>query len=481
MTTPGGPSGRRWLLLGSGGSTVIALSSIAIGALPVRDPFARIGLVLAWRDHPTSALIGVYVGLALLVTAWLRLGQAVRRGEVAVGYLLRTLTAWTAPLLLAEPLFSRDVYSYLAQGVMFGSHLDPYRMGPGVLGGELAAGVSPVWQNTPAPYGPAFLATTSAVMSAAGGRVVLGILLLRLICVGAVAAIVACLLLLARRTGADPARAIWLGALNPVVPVHLVAGVHNDVLMVGLLLCGVVAAVYDRPLLAGGLLAVAALVKVPALLAVPFLAAARPRPVRGLLAMSAVALGVMVGVTAAMGTWYGWLAAIGGTVQVHNGLSVTTDLGDLISVLNRWLGVTLLPDPVTVMRVLGGLIAAGALAALAVRMRRRPVLAVGLALGTLLLLGPVVHPWYLVWTTIPLAAATGRGRVVRAAVAVSAAAAFIPVPSGESNRAQTGIGLLVAAATLLVAWALTATHQPSADVVVVPAEEDSLVESGLVA
>ncbi len=36
------------------------------------------------------------------------------------------LTAWTAPLLLAPPLFSRDVYAYLAQGRLLAEGYDPY-------------------------------------------------------------------------------------------------------------------------------------------------------------------------------------------------------------------------------------------------------------------------------------------------------------------------------------------------------------------
>ena len=41
---------------------------------------------------------------------------------------------WIVPLLIIAPLFSRDVYSYVAQGEMMSHHISPYHYGPGVLG-----------------------------------------------------------------------------------------------------------------------------------------------------------------------------------------------------------------------------------------------------------------------------------------------------------------------------------------------------------
>jgi alpha-1,6-mannosyltransferase len=38
--------------------------------------------------------------------------------------------------------------------------------------------------------------------------------------------------------GADPDRALWWGAANPLVLFHVVGGAHNDGLMVGLMAAG---------------------------------------------------------------------------------------------------------------------------------------------------------------------------------------------------------------------------------------------------
>ena len=43
---------------------------------------------------------------------------------------------------------------------------------------------------------------------------------------------------LARRCGVAEVSALWLGAANPLLIMHLVAGIHNEALMLGLMLAG---------------------------------------------------------------------------------------------------------------------------------------------------------------------------------------------------------------------------------------------------
>ena len=68
------------------------------------------------------------------------------------------LALWIVPLLMVAPLFSRDVFSYAAQGEMMSHHINPYNYGPGTIGsGQFVSPVDNLWLNTPAPYGPLFL------------------------------------------------------------------------------------------------------------------------------------------------------------------------------------------------------------------------------------------------------------------------------------------------------------------------------------
>ena len=80
--------------------------------------------------------------------AWVRVGRATLAGHVTVRDLWTVLPAWTAPLLVATPMFSRDAYSYLAQGALLRDGFDPYEVGPVVNPGVLLDNVSNVWTTT---------------------------------------------------------------------------------------------------------------------------------------------------------------------------------------------------------------------------------------------------------------------------------------------------------------------------------------------
>ncbi|OYL20295.1 polyprenol phosphomannose-dependent alpha 1,6 mannosyltransferase MptB, partial [Streptococcus pneumoniae] len=76
------------------------------------------------------------------------------------GELDRTLLLWMLPLLIAPPMYSKDVYSYLAQSEIGSDGLDPYRVGPASglgLGHVFTLPVPSLWREAPAPYGPLFL------------------------------------------------------------------------------------------------------------------------------------------------------------------------------------------------------------------------------------------------------------------------------------------------------------------------------------
>ena len=134
------------------------------------------------REFEAPGIMAVYAGVVVMVFAWWRLGRTFDTGSPpSRSALLTTLATWAAPLVVAPPLFSRDVYSYLAQGAMTGSGIDVYRFGPAVLGGPLAVEVPGAWQHAPAPYGPVFLFTSASITQVTSVRVVTGILAMRLL------------------------------------------------------------------------------------------------------------------------------------------------------------------------------------------------------------------------------------------------------------------------------------------------------------
>lgn len=416
--------------LGFAGSVAIAVGGIAAGALPQRDPFAHWPVIRELRNFPLVGVACTYFGLALLCGAWLRM-RSTADGQ-RPSDLIKTMVWWASPLAVTAPMFSRDVYSYLAQGAMVRQGIDAYRLGPSSLGGRLALDVPAIWQDTPAPYGPVFLRCASAIVALTEENTVAGVWAMRFVALIGVALVVACLPGLAARCGVPPQRALWFGALNPLLLLHLVAGVHNDALMVGLVAAGLLAAVRDRPLLAAALIVAAALVKAPAILAlITVVALSRGRSAALIRAAAGAAIAFIV-LQAASGLGLGWIAALHTPTTVRNGLSVSTDIGMLLAEAGR-------PDAMDVVRLLAA--AAGcALAGWALLRAPNPIAGLGLALAAIVLCGPVVHPWYLVWPIVPLAA--GLLRPPTAAIRLSVGIAMFLLPFGAPGYPEAVVAAI---------------------------------------
>jgi len=429
--------------MGLVGATALALGGLTSGALPVSAPFYLSPSARHSYGLPAAGMVCAVAGLTILIGAWLRVRDLVA-GEPRAA--LSILAWWVAPLVLAPPMFSRDVYSYLAQGALVGQGLDAYGVGPAALGGDpLAAQVHPLWMNTPAPYGPVFLGLAAAVVALTGTHLVIGVLGMRLVALASVAVLALAVPRLAVRYRVDPGRALWLGVLNPLVLVHVVAGAHNDALMAALLVAGLLLAARGRLGWAVILVTLAALVKAPAALALAYLAplwagriGGRWRWAAGVGATATVAAGTVAVVTVGTGLGLGWVAALKTPAIVHNGLPMTT------------------AGTVTATRMAGALLAGiVCLVAWLRRDRLGPPAAVGMALGVVVLLGPVVHPWYLLWALVPLAAGTRDQRLIRWAVGLSVAMSLVILPHGVALTPRgiaealggLGIGLAVLAAS----------------------------------
>ena len=72
------------------------------------------------------------------------------------------------PAAGSPPLFTRDLFSYLAQGALPLAGFDPYAVGPDAMGGVFTDNVHYFWQDTPAPYGPLFILLAKGVASLVG-------------------------------------------------------------------------------------------------------------------------------------------------------------------------------------------------------------------------------------------------------------------------------------------------------------------------
>ncbi|MFM9699717.1 polyprenol phosphomannose-dependent alpha 1,6 mannosyltransferase MptB [Streptomyces europaeiscabiei] len=440
---------RRCQALGLAGSAFLALGGETAGALPVQE------LLSPTSGRGALGLVGVYFGVVLLITAWALLGKVIRGPEPpAPRALLLVLAVWAAPLLLAPPLFSRDVYSYLAQGAMVDAHMDVYLHGPARLGGPLADEVAPMWRHTATPYGPVFLAVASGLSGLTEGRIPAGLIGMRVIALLGVALMAAALPRLARHGGADPAVAVWLGALNPLVLLHLVAGAHNDALMLGLLGVGLVLARGRWYLLGVVLVTLAALVKAPAALGLAALVMMRGRTgrVRTTAAALAVATATTAAVTALAGTGYGWIAALRTPVSPQN-WSPTSVLGRATGTLLHGIGSDLAPLALPAWRAAGLLLTLAVVLFVWLRLRPGPVYALGLSLAAVAALGPAIRPWYALWGLFLIAAAARSILVQRRVAVASGMLALAVLPSGDpADTAQVVLAVCGGVLAVVVLW-----------------------------
>ncbi|MBM2618798.1 polyprenol phosphomannose-dependent alpha 1,6 mannosyltransferase MptB [Actinoplanes sp. LDG1-06] len=419
---------------GFAGSCLVAVGGLGAGALPVGIPF------FAGLKHVGIGLVGVYSGLALLLLAWWWYGRIMKSRDP--GPVWPTLALWAAPLLVAPPMFSRDVYSYIAQGVMLGDGYDVYRAGPSALGGFFAEQVPAIWQHTPSPYGPVFLLISNLVTAPIGDHLLTGVILMRLLAVAGLALLAYVMPVLARPAGIDPASALWLAVLNPLVLIHFVGGAHNDALMVGLLAAGLAAAIRRRPIAATLLVVGAALVKAPAalgLVAVAVIWASqltgrRPR-LRASAAVGATAAAATAVLTFVAGTGYGWISALDTPISAGN-LSLT-------NVLGRWTADILRDDGVGDLFVMNLWRWIGVLATLIVAGlvgtglgRLGPLYGLGIVLVAVVVFGPALRPWYLIWGLVPLAAAAGQRWVRHLLAAACAVMVLVVLPDGFAADAE---------------------------------------------
>jgi alpha-1,6-mannosyltransferase len=471
---------------GATGSLLMALGSLGSGANPVlQNPLQGVRVLGLPARMPSTALAITLTGMIMVVAAWLVIGRFARGSaprRMTRSQLDRTMVLWALPLCLAPPMFSKDVYSYLAQSEIAARGLDPYVLGPAQalgVGNVLTRTVPTIWRDTPAPYGPLFLWLGRGIAHIAGTSILGGIFLHRLLALLGVAFIVWAVPRLARRCGVSSVAALWLGALNPLVLFHLVSGIHNEALMIGLMLAGVEVAMRGIDatgplrgqalvaLLAGsGLIVLSATIKVPSLLALGFVGMALARRwgsgLRAILTagavLAAITVVVFVVIGEASGLGFGWTKTLGTANAVRSWMSMSTLAGMFTGLVGKLLGLGDHTSAIlTFTRLIGALIAAyvGVRMLLAVlRGRVHAMGGLGITLGAVVVLFPVVHPWYLLWALIPLASWASAPAYRRIAVAVSAVIALLLMPSGGDIApfviVQAAIAAILAALTAMV-------------------------------
>jgi alpha-1,6-mannosyltransferase len=351
------------------------------------------------------AAIGL-VAVSLATGAFLFVLREAWRGRVRPRAALWLSVAYLAGVLLLPLLFSRDVYSYASYGrIAAVHHANPYVATPADYPGDVLADlVGPKWVATPSVYGPLWTHVSSLVVQVFDD-VAAWVAAFRVLAVAASLATLVVVSRLVRRVRPErEAFALAMIGLNPVVVFQSVASGHSDVLVM-LSVAGALALVFGgRERWATVVLALGVLVKataaVPLLLLWVAVAMRRPKGER------VRALAPHVGIAAGLGL----LAA----APFLNSSDPSLGMAELAT-HEGWLAPSRLFHRMVdaigvdalgfVPRVVFPLVLLGAVVLLARAVgSRAPAIGselVGASWGwgllALMLLGPVLLPWYVTW------------------------------------------------------------------------------------
>jgi alpha-1,6-mannosyltransferase len=440
----------------------LALSAVAgfagtlliVGSAPVwYEAAASWRLTVPGVPHPgtsAQALTNFIIGLVLLGVGWIGLIGRAERAPISTRAKLISVVVvgalWCVPVLLGPPLLSHDVYSYASQGEMARRGIDPTSQGPNALKRtRWVWQVDSIWRDAPAPYGPVAVEAGKRVVQLTGddpARAIWGFRALAMLGVIMAGVGVASI---ARSSKQSAAVAVAVGIASPLVLLHLIGGSHNDALMMGLLALGVAAFQRHRRWLGLALVVLATGAKVTGAAGLVFLAwnwfddpdtPIWPR-IRATLAVGVGSVATLSIMSVFAGISVGWIAALKSTGSITSTFSVSTKLGFLVASGLQTIGIPISSDLSVALFRLAGI--ALALAICVVLLLRSPRLgmprALGMSMIAVVLLSPVVWPWYLA-AGFALVAASGMGRWRPSYVVLIVAASAVVFPTSISPVKQ---------------------------------------------
>ena len=384
--------------------------------------------VLGW--HP-ALLIAVVLPTAGLLLAWLLLvSWCWLTPRDRPSWWVATVV-WCGPFVLAVPIFSRDAYAYVAQGVLVGQGVDPYRQPVAALVAhpKVLAAVDPVWRHTLTPYGPVGL-RIEQLFAAAGGdqQEWRSLLAVRLLACAAVAVTACCIWRVAPAPYRRVAVSLWL---SPLVLVHLIGAGHLDAMLCALLAGSVLAASRDHPYLAVGLSTLAGEIKATGFIFLPVLLLiilhSRGRRV---VVQSIASGGLTLALSCAVFVKdpFGWLGALSTPATAWDPFTPASTVALAISEAATHLGGSPSPFVVSLCRLAAAVLGVIAGTWLLTRYRRNGLpLTCALLLLDVAMTGPALWPWYLT-SSLALLLMTPRPGAWILVVVTNAIAIFLGLP-----------------------------------------------------
>ncbi|QJU55383.1 polyprenol phosphomannose-dependent alpha 1,6 mannosyltransferase MptB [Herbiconiux sp. KACC 21604] len=448
---------RARLALGLAGSVSILAGSYAVGWVGPASTLHDLALLEFLRNSRGAVVVGgvlMVAGTLALLFAWLTLGVSLLRRaggrdrlstaerreheRVRLVQVVTSAAVWAAPLVFTLPLFSRDMFAYVGQGRLMAAGLNPYSDGMASLPGWYGIGVDPLWADAQTPYGPVFVWLERVVVMATDALPTeVAVFTFRLLAVFGLAMLAYYAWRIARLRGLDEAGVLWIVAASPLVLMNFVVAGHNDSLMLGFIVGGVYYALRDRPVLGAVFIGIAIGVKPIALIALPIIGliwagrrAGWGVVIRRWLAVAAIAIGFVVVLGWGIGVGVGWISALATPTAVSSWYAPANIIGMSLGGLANGVGL----DGALVQEVVKlALLAVGCTAAIYLMLRKRDADPLWLLLGcfaAIVLLSPVIHPWYALWL-LTLLAIAGRQRLWSIRTVVYATTFFVLIGLAE--------------------------------------------------
>lgn len=175
-----------------------------------------------------------------------------------------------APLLAAYPINATDVYRYVIRGRIAGVYGEsPYIAPPATFVGDPFMPLAGEWAGETSPYGPLWEIVAAGLTTVSGDNLLVGVLLFKGLALASfLLTAILIWLLLPHRQNRAAYTLLW--AWNPALLLTFVLNGHNDALMILWLVLGYWLGRRGRPAAGFLFMALAALTKPVAALALPF-------------------------------------------------------------------------------------------------------------------------------------------------------------------------------------------------------------------
>ena len=404
-------------------------------------------------------LMAVGILFTLAAVAWRASGTG--QGRWLHAWALIPPAIFSFLLLLTIPLTSRDLFYYISCGRTLGIYgANPYRVAPSAFPNDPLFQYTN-WPDYTSPYGPIWLLLSGGIARIANGDLFWSVYLFKLVAFVGYLACGGLIWAILRARGRAPLAGTVLWLWNPLVLFEFSGTGHNDVLMLAGLLLGIWLYLTGRVRAALAALALAAMIKSVALIALPIVLWHHLAPLGGWRARASEATRLLwlpaLILAACLGPFWAGAATFG---PVQESSHYYSSLGHVARIILEW---RLPPRPAG--DLTRGAIILGLIVGYMLILWRTPgddrTLLTGLARASFLLvaLWPFFVPWYSAWAVALVAPLVSRRHSWRALILCAGAILsyafqfYLPLRMSSSVEFRSTLSMLIIFVPFLLTFA----------------------------